>query len=266
MPVNHLLHLTDSHLFSDIGRQLKGVNTYDSFSAVAKHAFASMPNPDAIILGGDMAQDEASETYQLLADMLKDWSVPWMISPGNHANVTALERTLIPALENISAYSRCLQFDAWQVVTLNSHNRGNVSGLLVEDELKRLDSLLAAEPHKHTLIALHHHPAPIECAWLDRIGLHNSQALWQIIQQHHNVRGLLCGHIHQALDIMHKGIRILGTPSTCVQFKPLQSSFTMDNRSPGYRTLTLMPDGNIQSLVKRVDGFIPKDLNNDEPY
>ena len=266
MSVNHLLHLTDSHLFSDRSRQPKGINTHDSFAAVVKHAFANSPNPDAIILGGDMAQDEAPETYQLLADMLRDWCAPWMVSPGNHANTTALETTLIPALKEISSYSRCLQLEDWQVITLNSHNRGYISGLLVETELQRLDSLLSAEPHKHTLIALHHHPAPIESAWLDRIALHDSQALWHIIHQHHNVRGLLCGHIHQALDIMHKGIRILGTPSCCVQFKPLQHSFSLDDKSPGYRTLNLMPDGHIQTLVKRIDGFIPADLNNDEPY
>jgi len=266
MPVNHLLHLTDTHLFSDISRQLKGVNTHDSFAAVVKHAFANMPDPDAIILGGDMAQDETPETYQLLADMLRDWSAPCMLSPGNHANITAIETTLIPALKARSSYSRCIQFEEWQVITLNSHNSGQISGLLAEDELQRLDQLLSAEPHKHTLIALHHHPVPIESAWLDRIALHDNQALWNIIHHHHNVQALLCGHIHQALDIMHKGIRILGTPSSCVQFKPLQRSFALDDRSPGYRTLNLMPNGRIQTLVKRIEGFIPADLTNDKPY
>jgi len=266
MPVNHLLHLTDSHLFCDTSSQLKGINTHDSCAAVIQHAYKTLPKPDAIILGGDMSQDESPESYRLLADMLHDWSAPWMLTPGNHANLTAIKSTFIPALNKLSSYSRSLQFDEWQVITLNSHHSGKISGLLVDEELQRLDKLLSAEPHKHTLIALHHHPAPIESAWLDRIALHDSEALWQIIHHHQNVCGLLCGHIHQAFDIMHKGIRILATPSTCIQFKPQQHSFALDNRSPGYRSLSLMPDGRIQTIVKRINGFIPADLNNDDPY
>jgi len=266
MPALQLLHITDTHLFSDSSRQLKGICTHDSFHAVIQHAHNKHPCPDAIILGGDMAQDECAASYNKLAEMLSRWSAAWMISPGNHANIEALEHTLIPALDKISSYSRCLQLEEWQVITLNSHEDGSIGGLLAEGELQRLEELLSAEPHKHTLIALHHHPIPIYSRWLDRIGLKNSPALWQIIGRHSNVRSLLCGHIHQAFDCIHNGVRVLGTPSTCIQFKPLQQSFAMDNKSPGYRSLSLMPDGRIQTIVKRIDDFIPADLNNDNPY
>jgi len=265
-PFFQLLHLTDTHLFGDPSQQLKGICTHDSFAAVIQHALHQYPDPDGIILGGDMAQDESAEAYQQVADMLQGWSVPWMLSPGNHANMTALENTLIPALQATSSYTRCLQLETWQVLSLNSHEQGSVGGLLVEAELQRLDSLLSAYPDKHTLIAVHHHPTPIHSRWLDRIGLLNSASLWDIIHQHRNVRALLCGHIHQAFDAMHHDVRVLGSPSTCVQFKPQQQQFALDNQSPGYRQLKLMPDGEIQTTVERIDGFIPADLSNDTAY
>ncbi|MBL4775868.1 MAG: 3',5'-cyclic-AMP phosphodiesterase [Mariprofundus sp.] len=264
--VHHILHLTDTHLFDDAKQQLKGICTHDSFAAVIQNALQHYPKPDAIILGGDMAQDETAGAYQQVADMLQGWSAPWLLSPGNHANTTVLDNILIPALQAISSYTRCLQLETWQIISLNSHEQGSVGGILEPAELQRLDTLLSNQPNKHTLIAVHHHPVRIHSRWLDRIGLLNSAALWEVIEHHNNVRALLCGHIHQAFDVMHQAVRVLGSPSTCIQFKPQQTQFTLDNQSPGYRYLSLLPDGQIQTTVERISGFIPADLSNDTAY
>ncbi|MDI5829785.1 hypothetical protein MJN51_39885, partial [Salmonella enterica subsp. enterica serovar Kentucky] len=42
------------------------------------------------------------------------------------------------------------------------------------------------------------------------------------------VKYLLCGHIHQELDLDWNGRRLLASPSTCVQFKPHCANFTLD--------------------------------------
>jgi Icc protein len=46
----------------------------------------------------------------------------------------------------------------------------------------------------------------------------------------------------------------LATPSTCVQFKPHCSNFTLDTISPGWRTLELFADGTLQTQVCRLQG------------
>lgn len=261
-----LLHITDTHLYTDSATLLKGISPQDSFAAVLAHAQSKFPSPDSIILGGDMAQDEAAETYLRLADMLHGWQAPFMVTPGNHANIVELNNNLIPALAAHSAYSEILQLPNWQVITLNSHVPGRVGGKLGEDELEKLDRLLAEAHPRHTLIALHHHPVPIVSRWLDRIGLDDRHQLWEIIGRHKHVRAILCGHIHQELDRVYKGVRVLGTPSCCVQFKPRQDAFALDGVSPGYRWLKLQSDGGIDTGVERVDGFIPADLENNAPY
>ena len=68
------------------------------------------------------------------------------------------------------------------------------------------------------------------------------------------VKYLLCGHIHQELDLDWNGRRLLATPSTCVQFKPHCSNFTLDTISPGWRTLELFADGTLQTQVRRLQG------------
>jgi Icc protein len=42
----------------------------------------------------------------------------------------------------------------------------------------------------------------------------------------------------------------MGTPSTCVQFKPLVDDFELDTRPPGFRFLTLYDDGQIDTQVE----------------
>ncbi len=265
--VVRLLHLTDFHIFSDPRGLIQGICSNDSLCAVLAHAQQYYAEPDAVILGGDLAQDEAGATYQRLATMLEPCAPsPFMVTPGNHANLPALQRVLIPALQAISDYSNCLELSGWQVIALNSHEQGSVAGQLIDAELARLELVLSNSGDKHILVAIHHPPVSIGSRWMDAIGLKNWDRFWAVIDRFPQVRGVICGHIHQQFDAMRGSVRILGTPSTCVQFVPGRDDFCLDDKSPGYRWLDLMPDGSIQTGIERIEGFIPPDLNNVDPY
>lgn len=66
------------------------------------------------------------------------------------------------------------------------------------------------------------------------------------------MNGIVCGHIHQELDRVVNGIRLLATPSTCVQFLPDSDDFALDSQAPGWRTLDLLPNGDIETQVYRL--------------
>jgi Icc protein len=261
-----LLHISDFHLYADPAHALKEERTQDSCVAVLDSARRKFPCPDGIILGGDLAQDEAEAAYHRLGRMLREWRSPFLITPGNHENLARLSDTLIPALNSFSSYVDCLQLDWWQVISLNSHASDMISGFIDEAELMRLERLLAQSRSRHVLIALHHPPMPVGSEWMDRIGLKNSRDFWDVIDRHQHVRAILSGHIHQAFDATAGRVRLLGTPSTCIQFKPNHDAFALDGLSPGYRWLKLMPDGNIETGVERVTGFIPPDLSDVSHY
>ena len=127
-----LLHVSDSHLYDDPAGELKGVRPLESYAAVLKSAHLNYPDPDVVVLGGDMAQDEAVVTYAKVAAMLP-WCSPVMISPGNHANLPALRGALIPALKACSSYSDHLALGPWQVTTISSCRAGSSSGFLASD-------------------------------------------------------------------------------------------------------------------------------------
>ncbi len=262
-----LLHLTDFHLYADPGAELKGVRTLASFRAVKSAAWQRFPRPDAVLLGGDLAQDELATTYRLLADEILGWTKRFLVTPGNHCDLGALRRTLLPALGIPGLDAEPPLIDNWRVLTLNSNDpEASPGGRLGADELERLKRELARNEDAHVLIALHHHPLPIGSPWMDAMMLEDCDAFWQTVRTCDRVRAIVFGHVHQVFDTEHQGIRLLGSPSTCIQFRPNTERFELDDASPGYRWLRLFPDGRLETGIERVEGFVPPDLSDTSTY
>ena len=142
--------------------------------------------------------------------------------------------------------------EQWQILLLDSQVFGVPHGELSEFQLEWLERKLADAPERHTLLLLHHHPLPAGCSWLDQHSLRNAGELDTVLAKFPHVKYLLCGHIHQELDLDWNGRRLLATPSTCVQFKPHCSNFTLDTIAPGWRTLELHADGTLTTEVHRL--------------
>ncbi len=70
-----------------------------------------------------------------------------------------------------------------------------------------------------------------------------------LLRRFSSVRGVLFGHVHQAYDALHEGLRMIATPSTCSEFKPRSDDFATDDRPPGWRTLALHADGTLESRL-----------------
>jgi len=99
---------------------------------------------------------------------------------------------------------------------------------------------------------VHHNPQPNGASWMDEIGLHDGAELLSLLNATGKVRALLHGHCHQALDEVLGQVRVLGAPSTCVQFAPIALEFAVDSAPPGYRWLRLHEDGKLETGVVRV--------------
>lgn len=254
-----LLHFTDIHLYADAARELKGVNTRQSFKAVQELALRHHKKVDLVILGGDLAQDESAEAYSYLLHEVEKTGLPFAYVPGNHEDIE-LARSILGEM----AFSKV--FGEWLLIFLNTHVDGAVAGFLTDEQLLALEKSLDSSAGKHVLIVMHHHPVAIDSEWLDEICLLNRDAFWRIVDRFDSVRCVLFGHAHQEFDQMRDSVRVLGSPATAIQFMPLQNEFRLDKNSPGYRWLRLMPDGNIETGVERTIGFIPIDLSDTIGY
>lgn len=247
-----LLQITDTHLFADPNGCLLGVNTRDSFHAVVSAINAKQREFDAVIATGDISQDHTAESYQRFVDGIACWQQPCFWLPGNHDYQAEMQSVMDkPAIHRSDVV---LAGEHWQVVVLDSQVKGVPHGRLSPEQLTLLDTGLTQHADRHTLVLLHHHPLPAGSAWLDQHQLHNRDDFWAVVQKHHTVKGVVCGHIHQALDEHVKGCRVMAAPSTCIQFKPNSDDFALDAVNPGWREITLHCDGSISTEIGRLDG------------
>ncbi|MFN2308380.1 MAG: 3',5'-cyclic-AMP phosphodiesterase [Gammaproteobacteria bacterium] len=241
-----LAQITDTHLFDRAEGTLYGMNTADSLGAVVEHLRARALPLDAILVTGDLSHDGGTPAYRRLIKLLAPLAAPLYCLPGNHDALQIFACVLKGA--RVHSGGR-LRAGGWQLLFLDSAVLGSEHGQLRPAELARLDGALCEHPERPALVCLHHPPVPVGSAWLDRLGLDNAEALFAVLDRHPQVRGVLSGHVHQAYDTQRNGVRLLTTPSTCIQFKPGCADFAVDDLPPGYRWLELHDDGRIDTGV-----------------
>lgn len=246
-----VLQLTDPHLKARRDGQLMGVNTQDSLAAVIDAAINRCGQPDLVLVTGDLAQDGSRAAYEALAGALEKFDCDSLWIPGNHDNT----QHLWPVAQRIRADRKHLMPGSWQILMLDSSVPHKVHGELAHQELQWLDTTLAANPQVPALIALHHHPVDITADWMADIGLHNRDDFWGVVARHPQVKVVTWGHIHQEVDRLENGVRLLGTPSTCIQFTAGAREFSVEERAPGYRWFELGSAGAFTTQVYRALNF-----------
>lgn len=252
-PVCRLLQFTDLHLFADPGGEMRGSRTFDTLTTTLTEAQRKHWPPDAILVTGDIAQDESREAYQLFESSFSGFGLPVLCLPGNHD-----DPDLMQELKSPIQFCGNATFGNWLVVMLNTNNPGDAGGMLQADQLEALAATLQANTDKHVLVCLHHHPVSSGSRWLDTVALRNAAELWDIVESHDHIRGLLWGHVHQGFEDRRNGLLLMSTPSTCKQFLPNAVEFALDeDRPPAYRWLDLHPDGTIVTAINWCDSKEP---------
>lgn len=246
-----VLQITDPHLMADPAGALLGVNTRDSLDAVIAQVLRQHGQPDLILATGDLAQDASEEAYRLFGEKLEafDCASAWIA--GNHDDSPLLTRIS----GELGSSSRHIKMGGWQFVLLDSSVPGKVYGELPDSELAFLEKALAQNPDLPALVALHHHPVDIDARWMSNIGLHNKEEFWSLVDRFPQVRTVLWGHIHQEYDKYRKNVRLLATPSTCIQFTAGSVKFSVEEKSPGYRWFEMMHNGEFRTEVNRSEDF-----------
>lgn len=246
-----VLQLTDPHLMADPSGELLGIRTRDSLDAVIDQVLREGLVPDLIIASGDIAQDGSEAAYRAFRDRVQIFGCPVIWFAGNHDDVPVMNAVIH---ETESAHRRVLT-GGWQFVGLDSSVPGHVHGALSGDELQYLRDCLTEYPDTPTLVALHHHPVDVGCDWMAAIGVNNGAELMDLLHRSPQVRVVLWGHIHQAFDQTEGHLRMLASPSTCIQFAPDADDFAVDQRAPGYRWLELGPESILNTWVRRAEHF-----------
>jgi Icc protein len=246
----HILQITDPHLYGSAAGRLRGVATDSSLHAVLDDAFARLPDYSAVLVTGDLVQDDASG-YLRFRSVFGSLRKPVLCIPGNHDEPEAMRRELNGAPFQICGAH---EIGDWQFIMLDSYDPGHVGGRLTHNELARLDDALARSP-KHAMVCMHHHPIIMGSRWLDTVGLADPESFWRVIDAHAHVRAVVWGHVHQAYDGRRGEVRLFATPSTGAQFLPKSDRYAVDSRPPAYRSFDLHADGRVDTTVHWIESL-----------
>ena len=247
----NVVQVTDSHLFASEDATLVGMNCHESFESVLEMIRQQQDSLDCVLCTGDLVQDASAEGYRRFYRHVETLGAPQLWIPGNHDENVNMK---LAVGESNDCLRTSLVLAPWQFIMLDSHVEGKIYGFLTAGELERLDQLLQASQAEgqHVLISVHHNPVPVNAAWLQNHCLKNPDDLFHVMDRYDHVKALVFGHVHQEIDVERKGVKILASPSTSIQFDPDNDRFALDERNPGYRWFRLGSDGSIESGVERV--------------
>jgi 3',5'-cyclic-AMP phosphodiesterase len=242
-----LLQFTDPHLLANPQGVLRGVRPLETLQNVLWHAAPEPHNTDALLCSGDIVNDEP-EGYTHFARLLGGFGIPVLCVPGNHDQPEQLRRALAMPPFQVGGHA---DLGGWRIVLVDSCVAQRAGGRISQAQLDALDAALACD--RYALVCLHHQPIDMSSRWLATVGIENAAEFFEVLDAHPLVRAVSWGHVHQSFDARRRGVRLLATPSTCVQFRPLSNEFALDNRPPAYRRLTLRADGTLDSDTVWVD-------------
>jgi 3',5'-cyclic-AMP phosphodiesterase len=250
-----IVHSTDTHILAEPGAELYGVDSFAALASLLAVMQRDPWTPHLLIATGDLSQDGSAASYQRLRSLLMSLGLPVYCLPGNHDVLAAMHVHLKGGPIHLERRVVCAP---WQIVLLDSQVPGQAHGYLSHSEITALEEALRQAPDQPTVVALHHSPFPV-CP-MPPCRLENAEAFLALLERYPQVRGVISGHNHCAVDEYHRGIPLLVTPSTYLygvhpsgpqvpdarQFREVHS---IDPGRRAFRRLELYPDGTMVTDV-----------------
>jgi Icc protein len=235
-----IAQISDLHLRAE-GVLYQGlVDSNADFARVVAHLNARAPQPDLILLSGDVVDEGQPAEYETARRLLAGLKVPVYAIPGNHDEWRAFQSAFAqqPGLPAEGPFTYAIE-DAGsvRVIALDVTVPGKHHGEIMPSAMEWLARTLSQEPTRPTLIMMHQ--PPFECAipYLDPYLCRNGQWLAEVVQRYANVERVLCGHVHRAMHRRFAGTIATTAPSTtttiALQLDPAAKPASF-HEPPGY--------------------------------
>src|SRR2546429_8940220 len=123
MSAVRIIQFTDTHLYGGEGESLRGVATLPALTAAIAHAHAHAWPPHALLVTGDLVQDDPSG-YPHFRRLFGALGLPVLCLPGNHDEPEAMQRELDGAPFVLGGFA---DFGRWRILLLGSFLPGSAS-------------------------------------------------------------------------------------------------------------------------------------------
>jgi Icc protein len=215
-----IAQLTDLHLTAEGARAYGDrVDTNALAAAAVDRINALVPQPDLVIVTGDVTDHGTAQEYAVARGLLDRLRAPVAVMIGNHDEREAFR-------EGLSGYAGVpadgfIQFVVEtrpvRLVALDSTAAGAHHGEFCADRAAWLDARLAEARDVPTIVALHHPPFDTGIAWMDGEGAGWAAPLLPVLERHPQVVRVICGHLHRPIVCEVGGRIVTVAPSVAHQ-------------------------------------------------
>jgi 3',5'-cyclic AMP phosphodiesterase CpdA len=246
-----LAQLSDPHLGADwLDR-----DPVPALAAAVEAVEALRPEPDAVLVSGDLAEHGAEAEYAQARELLGRLRGPVYVLAGNHDDRAGVRKHFGLAGAGGEPIRYSVDLGPLRLVVLDTTRPGEDPGALDAERLDWLDAELTAAPAQPTLLAMHHPPLATGVPAWDAVGLPAADrgALGAVLERHPQVRLVAAGHAHRAIAGGLAGRPVLAVPSVYVQARLNIGSGRIElvDEPPAFALHALM-DGDLISHLQPV--------------
>lgn len=213
-----ILHLSDTHLLAD-GRLLgERFDVLARLEQTIARIRAMQPQPDAIVVTGDLTDLAEPAAYVDLRERLEPVAAElgaeliWVA--GNHDERDAMREHLLGVAPSFEPITSVHDLGGLRIIALDTTVPGWHHGELDARQLEWLAEELATPAPLGTILAMHHPPLPSHLPFFDILELRDQPALARVLSES-DVRAILAGHLHYSTSGTFAGIPVSVASATC---------------------------------------------------
>ena len=199
-----IAQITDLHVGARGETFFGGYEPAGAVAGVVARLNATEPRPDLVLFTGDLTENPTPEAYAEARGLLAPLEIPMVAVPGNHDDRRLLRETLgsLGARVGEGEFLQ-LDFEAGPVRMIGLDTVEDAlapGGQLCEARLDWVAARLVEARERPTVMFMHHQPFATGIGGMDRIGCGNGERLAEIVGRNPQVRRVLCGHVHRAVE------------------------------------------------------------------
>lgn len=212
-----IAQITDTHILEEGHLAFGRVDTSARLAACVARLNSLDPRPDIVLATGDLVDNGSEAEYRQLRALLAPLPMPVFAIPGNHDSRTNL-RTAFRADGYLPGGGAFLQYTVEdfpvRIVAADTVIEGEAGGILDEPRLAWLETVLAEDRARPTILIMHHPPFATGIAHMDGMNCANADALARAIERNPQIERILCGHVHRPIQSRFGGTVAMIGPST----------------------------------------------------
>ena len=214
-----IAQISDLHVQPPGAKAYGIVDTNQFLKAAVEQLNRLKTQPDIVVATGDLVDERTEAEYRMLRAILAPLKAPIYFVMGNHDDRVAFRKVFpnLPYMPDEGFVQYVLEDYPLRIITLDTLVDGESYGNIDAERLTWLEAQLAANPHKPTIIFMHHPPFATGLPGMDTLQCRGNEALATLISQYPCVKRVSCGHLHRSIQTMWAGTLGSVAPSVAHQ-------------------------------------------------